>query len=59
MASPAVVLHDLAEEGKTWKVHFVFFARAGFTDAARIEAFAHQAILVDLETLDKDLHESG
>lgn len=51
------VLRDLGEEAGTWKVHFAFFARAGFTDAARAAASDHQAILVDLETLDKDLHE--
>jgi len=36
-------------------VHYVFFARAGFTDAARAEAESVGAQLVDLETLDADL----
>lgn len=34
---------------------YAFFARAGFTDAARAEAKAHDAWLVDLATLDRDL----
>lgn len=41
--------------GEDWQPHYVFFARAGFTDAARAEAKAHDAILVDLETLDTAL----
>jgi len=47
--SPQVVPED------DWQVHYVFFARAGFTDAARSEAEAVGAQLVDLETLDVDL----
>lgn len=38
-----------------WKVHFVFFARAGFTEAAQAEADLVSARLVDLETLNADL----
>ena len=38
-----------------WQVHYAFFARAGFTDAARAEAEAEGAILVDLTALDQDL----
>jgi len=38
-----------------WRVHYALFARAGFTDAARQEAAAHDALLVDLATLDRDL----
>jgi len=49
------VLRDLPEEGAGWRVHHVFFARAGFTDAARTDAEAVDAILVDLATLDQDL----
>ncbi len=37
---------------ENWQVHYIFFARAGFTDAARAEAETAQAALVDLETLD-------
>jgi len=38
-----------------WRVHYVLFARAGFTDAARAKAEAVGARLVDLQTLDADL----
>jgi hypothetical protein len=38
-----------------WSVYFAFFARAGFTDAAREEARTVDVLLVDLETLDNDL----
>jgi hypothetical protein len=41
--------------GDNWLVHYAFFARAGFTDAAQAEAGAKSAILVDLTTLDQDL----
>jgi hypothetical protein len=41
--------------GDDWQVHCAFFARAGFTDAARAEAEAKGAMLVDLTTLDQDL----
>jgi len=43
------------EEKRGWHVHYVFFARAGFTDAARTEAESLEASLVDLERLDADL----
>ncbi|MDY7075910.1 MAG: ATP-binding protein [Chloroflexota bacterium] len=38
-----------------WNVHYALFARAGFTDAARAEAEAAGARLVDLATLDAGL----
>jgi hypothetical protein len=38
-----------------WTPHYAYFARAGFTEAAREEALANGALLVDLETLDADL----
>jgi hypothetical protein len=41
--------------GEGWKAHYAFFARAGFTGAARAEAEALGALLVDLERLDADL----
>jgi hypothetical protein len=47
--APRVVPND------DWQVHYAFFARAGFTDAARAEAEAKGAILVDLMALDRDL----
>jgi hypothetical protein len=49
------VLKLLPEAGAEWAVHHAFFARSGFTDAARGEAAAHVALLVDLATLDGGL----
>ncbi len=46
------VLSDLAAHAADWKVHFAFFARAGFTDAARREAEAAGAMLIDLHRLE-------
>ena len=37
------------------EVHYVFIARAGFTEAARAGASSVNAILVDLARLDRDL----
>jgi len=48
-------LQALPETGKGWQVHYAFFARAGFTEAARAEAQIHDALLVDLKRLDADL----
>ncbi|MFN8490501.1 MAG: ATP-binding protein [Caldilineaceae bacterium] len=39
-----------------WQVYYAFFACAGFTPEARREAQAVHALLVDLETVDADLH---
>lgn len=47
----------LVAPGKDWQTQYVFFARAGFTDAARAEAETVGATLVDLERLDADLRE--
>jgi uncharacterized protein len=41
--------------GDGWQVHYAYFARTGFTDAARAEAQQVGAILVDLARLDNDL----
>ena len=49
------VLADLPGTRENWQVHYTFFARAGFTAAARAEAGSAGATLVDLETLDADL----
>jgi len=38
-----------------WQIYYIYFARAGFTDAAREEAQTVGAMLIDLETLDSDL----
>ena len=52
------VLKDLPGEGTGWRVHHAFFARAGFTEAARADAQAANAILVDLNALDADLRQT-
>jgi hypothetical protein len=49
------VLQRLPDDGLDWTVHYAFFARAGFTEAAQAEAKARKALLVDLDTLDRDL----
>jgi AAA+ ATPase superfamily predicted ATPase len=49
------VLQALPDQGAGWHVHYAFFARAGFTEAAQVEAERANAILVDLERLDRDL----
>ena len=40
--------------GVGWQVYHVFFARAGFTDAAMEEAQSINGLLVDLATLKND-----
>jgi len=54
-AKTSKVLKQLPDEGTGWRVHYAFFARAGFTDAARAVGEAVRARLVDLATLDRDL----
>jgi len=49
------VLKTLPDEGDGWQVYYAFFARTGFTDAARTDAAAVGAILVALPKLDEDL----
>jgi hypothetical protein len=44
--------------GGEWQVYYAYFARAGFTEAAREEAQNVNALLVDLEALDQDLRRS-
>lgn len=41
-----------------WQVYYAFFARKGFTDAARSEARSVNAILVDLDRLEQDLRQA-
>jgi len=50
-------LTDVIGEG--WAVHCAFFARTGFTDAARSLAQDHGALLIDLDRLDRDLQTAG
>ena len=49
------VLASLPHSGAGWIVHYVFFARRGFTGAAQALAGEYGARLVDLTTLDRDL----
>lgn len=39
----------------TWQVHYVFFARQGFTEAAQSLAAEHDAMLVTLEQIEADM----
>lgn len=48
-------LAALPDKGTDWTVHYAFFARAGFTEAAQAEAEQHQVTLVDLKRLDTGL----
>lgn len=51
-----LVMAALPDRGIGWTIHYAFFARTGFTEAARAEAGAHGAWLVDLERLDQGLY---
>jgi AAA+ ATPase superfamily predicted ATPase len=50
------VLALLPDGGGNWTVHYVFFARRGFSEAAQILAGEYGAELVDLDMLDRDLN---
>jgi AAA+ ATPase superfamily predicted ATPase len=50
-----LVLRDLAADPGVWKIHYAFFARAGFTAAARAEGRQVNAMLIDLSQIDTDL----
>ena len=58
------VIVDLFEKtagvvpGDDWRVYYAFFARSGFTDAARQEADSRVSLLIDLDRLDRDLREA-
>jgi uncharacterized protein len=52
------VLKLLPEQGDAWQVHYAFFGRSGFTEAASQLANEHDAQLVDLARLDHDLREA-
>ena len=41
--------------GDGWTVHYAFFARSGFTEAAATEGRRHGALMVDLDILGRDL----
>jgi hypothetical protein len=48
-------LPNLPDAGEGWRVHHALFSRAGFTAATCSLAQTHDALLVDLEQLDRDL----
>lgn len=54
-----LVLKTLPDAGEGWTAHYAFFARAGFTDAARNEAESIGGQVVDLERLDVDISAKG
>ena len=43
------------KDREEWTVHYVFFCRSGFTEAAIAETQRYNSILIDLETLGHDL----
>jgi len=49
------VLRDMSIADEEWSVHYAFFARRGFTDAARAYAKSHNAMLIDLPYLEAGL----
>jgi AAA+ ATPase superfamily predicted ATPase len=49
------VLAELPDRGEGWTVHYAFFARAGFTEAAQAEGERRQVTLVSLAQLDETL----
>ena len=53
------VLASLPDAGQGWRIYYAFFARNGFTDAARELAQEVDAWLIDLATLDRDLRSEG
>jgi len=50
-----LLLNDLTDGGKGWKVHYALFARSGFTPAAKTEMQQKAGLLVDLKALDNVL----
>ena len=45
----------LPDEGKQWSIHYALFSRAGFTPAAQTLAEEHEALLIDINRLERDL----
>jgi hypothetical protein len=37
----------LPDAGQGWRIYYVFFSRAGFTEAAQVMAREYEAILLD------------
>jgi hypothetical protein len=53
------MLRDLPGKGEGWAVHYIFFGRSQFTDAARAEAAGVRARLLNLEQIERDLAEDS
>lgn len=47
-----------ARPDERFKLSYVVFARSGFTDAAKTEAKSREVLLVDAETMERDLREA-
>ncbi len=50
-----IVRRALPDEGEGWQIHYAFFARQGFTEAALTYGAAQYAIMIDLARLDAGL----
>ena len=50
-----LVLRDLPEADRGWKIHYALFARSGFTSAASAEMQRSHGLLINLNTLEADL----
>lgn len=48
-------VRDLPGEAQAWRVHYAFFARAGFTAAAAEELHQHHALSITLSQMDDEL----
>jgi hypothetical protein len=47
--------HQVVPTAGEWRIHYLFFARSGFTTAAQALAEEHQAQLVTLAQLEHDM----
>ena len=45
----------IPEQGADWKVHYAFFARTGFTEAAKAEAGQYSTLMLTLSEMEKGL----
>lgn len=48
-------VRDLGGEAQAWRVHYAFFARAGFTASAKEELNQHHALAITLSQMDDDM----
>lgn len=49
------LLLDLAADGESWQIHYAFFTRHSFTEAARQEASSYGAIMRTMSQMDSEL----